>query len=118
MYISNVATYIYVHMYVHNWPLKTTASVLYAHRILIHNINCLEAHKCQVLNLLVHERRGNEAAAKIGELIHLVDRFEPKNHKLYFKLSTTLARLVGLYRITLKLYTYVYIRTLLLFLHA
>lgn len=64
-------------------------------RCLIVDMNCLEAHKTQVLSQLVCEGRGTEAASKIGELIHLVDRFEPLNHSLYYQLSLPLARLVS-----------------------
>ena len=66
-----------------------------AHRSLIMDINCIEAHKTLVLNMLANEGRVSEAATKIGELIHLVDRFEPKNHALYYSIALPLARLVS-----------------------
>jgi tetratricopeptide repeat protein 21B len=64
-----------------------------AQRSLIMDINCIEAHKTLVLNMLANEGRVSEAATKIGELIHLVDRFEPKNHALYYSIALPLARL-------------------------
>ena len=63
-------------------------------RCLIMDINCIEAQKTLVLNQLVCEGRTREAATKVGDLIHLVDRFEPLNHSLYYQLSLPLARLV------------------------
>ena len=68
---------------------------MYVHRSLILDMTCLEAHKTLVLNLLANEGRVSESAPKIGELIHLVDRFEPKNHSLYYNIALPFARLVS-----------------------
>ena len=68
---------------------------IHVHRSLILDMTCLEAHKTLVLNLLANEGRVSESAPKIGELIHLVDRFEPKNHSLYYNIALPFARLVS-----------------------
>ena len=47
-----------------------------------------------ILHMLCQEGRHNEAAAKLGDLIELVDRFEGKNHNLYYSLSKTFSRVV------------------------
>ena len=74
------------------------------------DMNCMEAHKMLVLNQLVCDGRGTEAASKIGELIHLVDRFEPLNHSLYYQLSLPLARVV---RASYRKYTHTHTQSIL-----
>lgn len=47
------------------------------------------------LHLLAREGKYDEAADKIGELIQLMDRFEPNNHTLYYDTSLPFARMVS-----------------------
>ena len=46
------------------------------------------------LQLLAREGKYDKAADKIGELIQLLDRFEPNNHALYYDMSLAFARMV------------------------
>ena len=47
------------------------------------------------LHFLAREGKYEEAGAKIGELIQLLDRFESNNHMLYYDMALSLARMVG-----------------------
>ena len=47
------------------------------------------------LHLLAREGKYEEAADKIGEIIQLLDRFEPNNHALYYDIALPFARMVG-----------------------
>lgn len=47
------------------------------------------------LHLLAREGKYEEAAAKIGELIQILDRFEPNNHALYYDVALPFARMVS-----------------------
>ena len=62
---------------------------------LSHDINCLEATRVLILELLAMEGNYEEAAIRISDLIQLLDRFEPKNHALYHDMALAFARLVS-----------------------
>ena len=62
---------------------------------LSHDINCLEATRLLILELLAKEGNYEEAAIRISDLIQLLDRFEPKNHALYHDMALAFARLVS-----------------------
>ena len=62
---------------------------------LSHDINCLEATRVLILELLAMEGNYEEAAIRISDLIQLLDRFEPKNHTLYHDMALAFARLVS-----------------------
>ena len=64
-------------------------------RCLNEDVKCIEAVRMQTLNLLACEGKYDEAADRIGELIQLLDRFEPTNHALYFDISLAFARMVS-----------------------
>ncbi|XP_013391055.1 tetratricopeptide repeat protein 21B [Lingula anatina] len=66
-----------------------------AHRALSQDNHSLEAHRYIVLHQLCREGNAQEAATKIGDLIGLVDRFEPKNPHLYNDIAQTFCRLCG-----------------------
>ena len=70
-------------------------------RCLGHDINCLEANRMLVLNLLAREGKYDDAAGSLSDLVQLLDRFEPRNHALYYDMSLAFARLV--YSITIVL---------------
>ena len=74
------------------WDFK----VLPLHRCLGEDVNCIEAVRMLTLDLLAREGKYDEAADKIGELIQLIDRFEPNNHALYFDMSLAFARMVSI----------------------
>ena len=57
--------------------------------------HCIEAVRMIILCQLCQEGQYTEAAAQLGDLIQLVDRFEPKNHRLYYDLSQCFCRVVG-----------------------
>lgn len=59
------------------------------------NVNCIEAVRMLTLHLLAREGKYKEAAEKIGELIRLLDRFEPNNDALYYEVALPFARMVG-----------------------
>ncbi|XP_071507875.1 tetratricopeptide repeat protein 21B-like [Diadema antillarum] len=63
-----------------------------AQRAIVQEPNCIEAIRLQVLQLLCKEGNYAEAAAKIGELIQVIDRFEPKNAHIYCHFAKTFAR--------------------------
>ncbi|XP_072174244.1 tetratricopeptide repeat protein 21B-like [Diadema setosum] len=63
-----------------------------AQRAIVQEPNCIEAIRLQVLQLLCKEGNYSEAAAKIGELIQVIDRFEPKNAHIYCHFAKTFAR--------------------------
>lgn len=46
------------------------------------------------LELLARRGKCEEAAARIETLVKLIDKFEPRNHALYYQVSLSLARLV------------------------
>ena len=64
------------------------------HRCLGHDINCLEANRMLILNLLAREGKYDDAAGRLSDLVQLLDRFEPRNHPLYYDMSLAFARLV------------------------
>ncbi|KAL3836422.1 hypothetical protein ACJMK2_021855 [Sinanodonta woodiana] len=64
-------------------------------RALDQDIHCLEAIRYQALHLLCREGNYGEAAAKIGDIITTLDRFEPKNPWLYFSMTQCLCRMSG-----------------------
>ena len=47
-----------------------------------------------VLSLLAREGKYDEAAGSLSDVVQLLDRFEPRNHALYFEMSLAFARLV------------------------
>eukprot|EP00057_Strongylocentrotus_purpuratus_P033961 XP_793431.3 PREDICTED: tetratricopeptide repeat protein 21B [Strongylocentrotus purpuratus] len=63
-----------------------------AQRALVQEPNCIEALRLIILQILCREGNYEEAAARIGELIQLIDRFEPKNAHIYCHLSKTFSR--------------------------
>ena len=50
-----------------------------------------------VLNLLAREGKYDEAAGSLSDVVQLLDRFEPRNHTLYYDMSLAFARLVCVY---------------------
>ncbi|XP_072020597.1 tetratricopeptide repeat protein 21B-like isoform X2 [Amphiura filiformis] len=66
-----------------------------AHRAMNQQSHCLEAIRVEILHLLVREGNYDEAAVKLGELIQIMDRFEPKNPQLYCELSQAFCRVCG-----------------------
>ncbi|XP_065838597.1 tetratricopeptide repeat protein 21B-like [Oscarella lobularis] len=77
-------------------------SVETAQRILGFDSHCIDAVRMLILHMLCQEGRHNEAAAKLGDLIELVDRFEGKNHNLYYSLSKTFSRVSGRHGLVLQ----------------
>ena len=67
---------------------------IHMYRCLAEDLNCIEALRMLTLHLLAREGRYDEAADRIGELIQLIDRFEPNNHALYYDTSLAFARMV------------------------
>ncbi len=65
------------------------------HRALNQQSHCLEAIRIEILHLLVREGNYDEAAVKLGELIQIMDRFEPKNPQLYCEVSQAFCRVVS-----------------------
>ena len=47
------------------------------------------------LDILAREGNHEEAAARLGDIVQLLDRLEPKNHALYHDVSLSFARLVS-----------------------
>ena len=47
-----------------------------------------------ILALLAVDGHSEVSASKISDLTQLIDRFEPKNHALYYEMSLAFARLV------------------------
>jgi len=66
-----------------------------AHRALNTNRNCIEAQRMVVMYTLCREGKYSEASDRLGELIQMVDRCEPKNPFLYHDLSQAFSRLCG-----------------------
>nr|XP_006812059.1 PREDICTED: tetratricopeptide repeat protein 21B-like [Saccoglossus kowalevskii] len=66
-----------------------------AQRALSQDTYCIEAVRLQILHLLCRDGSYDEAATKLGELIQLLDRFEPKNPWLYYSMSQTFCRACG-----------------------
>ena len=66
-------------------------------RCLSYNINCIEANRMFVLNLLAREGKCEDAAGSLSDLVQLLDLFEPRNHSLYYDMSLAFARLVRPY---------------------
>ncbi|XP_070546763.1 tetratricopeptide repeat protein 21B-like [Ptychodera flava] len=64
-------------------------------RALAQDSHCAEAIRLQILHMLCREGSYDEAANKLGELIQLLDRFEPKNPWLYFNMSQAFCRVCG-----------------------
>eukprot|EP00731_Ephydatia_muelleri_P012930 Em0007g240a len=56
---------------------------------------CVEATSLLVLELLAKEGSREEAANRLAHLLVLLDRFEPKNHALYYEMSLPYARIAG-----------------------
>lgn len=66
-----------------------------AQRALAQDGHCIEALRTIILFSLCQEGQYNEAAAKLGELIQQIDRFEPKNHKLCHEMAKCFSRVAG-----------------------
>ncbi|CAH3123731.1 unnamed protein product [Pocillopora meandrina] len=66
-----------------------------AQRALNSNRNCIEAQRMVVLYTLCRDGKYNEASDRLGELIQMVDRCEPRNSYLYHDLSQAVSRLCG-----------------------
>lgn len=66
-----------------------------AQRAISQDSYCLEAVRMETLHLLCREGSYDEAAAKLGELIQMLDRFEPQNADVYHDYCQTFARLCG-----------------------
>ncbi|XP_071825631.1 tetratricopeptide repeat protein 21B-like isoform X2 [Apostichopus japonicus] len=64
-----------------------------AQRALTQDSNCLEALRLEILHFLCRDGSYDEASARLGELIQLLDRFEPKNPDIYLDYCQTYARL-------------------------
>ena len=56
----------------------------------------MQALAITILHLLCREGKYTEAAAALGELVTLMDRFEPKAHHLYYLYSACFSRMVSL----------------------
>ena len=70
---------------------------LTSYRCLSYNINCIEANRMFVLNLLAREGKCEDAAGSLSDLVQLLDLFEPRNHSLYYDMSLAFSRLVRPY---------------------
>lgn len=55
----------------------------------------VEATSLLALELLAKEGSREEAANRLADLLALIDRFEPKNHALYYEMSLPCARMAG-----------------------
>ena len=58
-----------------------------------------------VLNLLAREGKYDEGADRLSDIVQLLDRFEPRNHALYYDMSLAFARLVYMWSHNLFLRT-------------
>ena len=65
-----------------------------AHRCLTLDANCIEAVRMLALSLLAREGKVEGCVARLGELVQLMDRMEPRNHALYSEVAAPFARLV------------------------
>ncbi|EDO49516.1 predicted protein, partial [Nematostella vectensis] len=66
-----------------------------AQRALAINRNCIEAQRMVILFMLCRDGSYTEASEKIVELIHALDRCEPKNPHVYCNISQGFSRLCG-----------------------
>ncbi|XP_020612885.1 tetratricopeptide repeat protein 21B-like [Orbicella faveolata] len=66
-----------------------------AQRALNSNRNCIEAQRMIVMYTLCRDGKYSEASDRLGELIQMVDRCEPRNSFLYHDLSQAFSRLCG-----------------------
>eukprot|EP00912_Choanoflagellata_sp_UC4_P001177 UC4_evm1s735 len=67
-----------------------------ANRALDIEPHCIEAKRIILLNTLARRGRYSEAEQELGELIAAIDKYEPKNHYVYFSVSQPCARLAGM----------------------
>ncbi|XP_033624164.1 tetratricopeptide repeat protein 21B-like isoform X1 [Asterias rubens] len=66
-----------------------------AQRALSQQSSCIEAVRMEILYLLCREGNYEEAVQRLGELIQLLDRFEPKNAYIFWHLSLVYCRVCG-----------------------
>ncbi|XP_041371664.1 tetratricopeptide repeat protein 21B-like [Gigantopelta aegis] len=66
-----------------------------AQRALGQDLHCIEALRYNIMFMLCREGSYAEAASKIGDLISLLDRFEPRNAWLYCNMAQVFSRLCG-----------------------
>eukprot|EP01137_Pigoraptor_chileana_P035464 Opistho-2@29514 len=64
-------------------------------RIMEINPQDVEAARMVLLHRLARIGGYPQAAKRLGELIQTLDRFEPKNHRVYFECARSLCRLAG-----------------------
>ena len=57
--------------------------------------NCLQAHRFTILYALCREGNYQDAASKIGDLLQVMDRVEPRNATLYDEFARVFCRLVS-----------------------
>lgn len=61
---------------------------------MIVDAHCLEAQRYMILHQLCREGNYQDAASRIGELIEVLDREEPKNPYLFDEFAKVLSRMV------------------------
>ncbi|XP_038077972.1 tetratricopeptide repeat protein 21B-like isoform X2 [Patiria miniata] len=66
-----------------------------AQRALSQQSSCLEAIRMEILHILCRDGKYEEAVLRLGELIQLLDRFEPKNGYICWHLSLVYSRVCG-----------------------
>ncbi|XP_042192463.1 tetratricopeptide repeat protein 21B [Callorhinchus milii] len=66
-----------------------------AHRLLQKDSQSIEAHRMLALHSLCREGNVKEAANRLGDLIGIMDRFEPHNPELFSKLALVFSRTCG-----------------------
>ncbi|XP_077996608.1 tetratricopeptide repeat protein 21B-like [Glandiceps talaboti] len=64
-------------------------------RALAQDQHVIEAVRIHILHMLCREGSYDEAANKLGEVIQMLDRFEPKNPWLYYNMSQAFCRVCG-----------------------
>ncbi|XP_074652535.1 tetratricopeptide repeat protein 21B-like [Tubulanus polymorphus] len=65
------------------------------HRALSLDSHCLEAIRFQILNLICRDGNYQEAASRLGDLLQLMDRVEPKNADKFYELSRGFCRIAS-----------------------
>uniref|UniRef100_F6Q0D8 Tetratricopeptide repeat protein 21B n=1 Tax=Ciona intestinalis TaxID=7719 RepID=F6Q0D8_CIOIN len=64
-------------------------------RLLVINAHYPEALRMQILYLLIHQGKYAEAVNRLGELIQVIDRFEPQNSELYYTSAKLFSTICG-----------------------
>ncbi|KFQ72482.1 Tetratricopeptide repeat protein 21B, partial [Phaethon lepturus] len=66
-----------------------------AHRLLQKDAHNLEAIRMEALHYLCREGNISEASARLGDLIKVLDRLEPRNSQLFCKMALAFSRTCG-----------------------